>query len=159
MSDSENSKINLEEPQERRKEISAYEKNKERLKSAYSTKVTDSPCIRSTALTSKLKITETKNHLFFFKGIPSSIVAGLLTYLVTSRSRWAIHSSFITYFGVSVVYFKICYDEYKHTLKQNKEVGEIMDLIVKYRGTEMEDKLREQYKDKVSRMDVKSKFV
>ena len=100
-----------------------------------------------------------KNHLFFFKGIPSSIVAGLLTYLVTSRSRWAIHSSFITYFGVSVVYFKICYDEYKHTLKQNKEVGEIMDLIVKYRGTEMEDKLREQYKDKVSRMDVKSKFV
>lgn len=93
------------------------------------------------------------------EGIPSGLVTGLFTYLLTSRSKYALHATFLTFFGVSTVYFKLCQDEYRAKLKENEQIGEIMNLIVKYRGTEMEGKLKEEYKERVSRLDEKSKYV
>jgi hypothetical protein len=64
-----------------------------------------------------------------------------------------------TFLGVTAVYFKICHDEFAKKMQENKEVGEIMELIIKYRGTEVEAKLKEKYKEKIEEMDKKAKYV
>lgn len=120
-----------------------YEEAKKKFSTAYSQKLLETPCARSTLLTC----------------IPSGIGAGLITYLLTSQPLKAVHGSFITLFGVGSYYFITCYNDYKKKLKENKEVGEIMDLIVKYRGTEMEENLKREYIDRIKKMDDKSKFI
>ena len=93
------------------------------------------------------------------KGIPSGLITGLLVYLFTSKPRISAHTSVLTFLGVTGVYFKICRDEFEKKMKENKEIGEIMELIIKYRGTEVEAKLKEKYKEKLEEMDKKAKYV
>ena len=106
-------------------------------------KIKNQPCVRSTFLTS----------------IPSSLVIGLITYLVTSRAKMASHVSFGSLWAITGVYFVHCKNEFDKKLKENAELGEIMNLIIKYRGTELEDKFQETYREKVKQMDSKSKYV
>jgi hypothetical protein len=44
-------------------------------------------------------------------------------------------------------------------MEQNKELGEIMNQIIKYRGTELEGKLQEKYTEKMMEIDKKSKYI
>jgi hypothetical protein len=44
-------------------------------------------------------------------------------------------------------------------LEQNKELGDLMNLIIKYRGTELESQFQMKYKEKLEEIDKKSKYV
>ena len=101
------------------------------------------PCVRATFLTS----------------IPSSFIIGVVTYIATSRARLASHLTVGSFALVTAGYFYKCRKEFDEKLKQNKELGELMDMIIKYRGTEMEGQLQKRYKEKVEEMDTKAKYV
>ena len=49
--------------------------------------------------------------------------------------------------------------EFNKKLEQNKELGEIMNLIIRYRGTELEEQFQTKYKEKLEEIDKKSKYV
>jgi len=101
------------------------------------------PCFRSTFLTS----------------IPSGIFTGLAAYLATSRVKLAANIAMGTYLAVSAGYFTNCRIEFNKKLSQNAELGEIMNLIIKYRGTELEGQLQKKYNEKLQEIDPTSKYV
>lgn len=92
-------------------------------------------------------------------GIPSGLVAGVLSYLFTSRMKFATNAAFGSFFLVTAVYFTNCRIEFNRTVEQNKELGELMNMIVKYKGTELEEQFQKKYSEKLMEMDTKSKFV
>ena len=49
--------------------------------------------------------------------------------------------------------------EYEKKIAQNAELGDLMNLIIKYRGTELEEQFQKKYQEKVREMDSKSKYV
>jgi hypothetical protein len=63
------------------------------------------------------------------------------------------------YLVVTAGYFTKCRMEFNKKIEQNKELGEIMNLIIKYRGTDLEPQLQRKYSEKLQEMDPKSKFV
>ncbi len=60
---------------------------------------------------------------------------------------------------VSAGFFTQCRLEFNKQVAQNKELGEIMNLVIKYRGTELEPQFQRKYNEKLQEMDPKSKFV
>jgi hypothetical protein len=60
---------------------------------------------------------------------------------------------------VSVGFFVNCRMEFNKKLEQNKELGELMNMIVKYRGTELEGQLQKRYQEKLIEIDSKAKYV
>lgn len=92
-------------------------------------------------------------------GIPASLVAGLLSYLVTSKYKVSSHVVAGTFLTVTGGFFVNCRMEFEKKVKQNKELGEIMNLIIKYRGTDLEQQLQQTYKEKLQEIDSKSKYV
>ena len=84
---------------------------------------------------------------------------GLLSYLFTSRAQLSSHIFFGTWTVVTFGYFHHCRTEFEKKLKENAELGELMNLIIKYRGTDLESKFQEKYTEKVREMDSKSKYV
>ena len=64
-----------------------------------------------------------------------------------------------SYFLISGVYFVNCRMEYNKKIEQNTELGELMNLIIKYRGTELEGQFQKKYQEKVRELDTKSKYV
>lgn len=97
-----------------------------------SKKIKEIPCLRSTFLTS----------------IPAGLVTSLVGYLVTSKARLAANIGMGTYLAVSAGYFFVCRRDYDNKIAQNKELGDLMNLIIKYRGTELEQQLQQRYKEK-----------
>lgn len=87
------------------------------------------------------------------------MIGSLLVFLLTSNSKRAVWTFTGTFLVVSNVYFKLCYDEFQERIKENKEVNELMQMLVKYRGTEIEEKLKIKYKEKLEEIDKKAKFV
>lgn len=87
------------------------------------------------------------------------MVIGLVTYLATSRARIASHLTVGSFILVTGGYFVKCRREFDRMLEQNKELGELMNMIVKHRGTELEEQLQKKYKEKVEEMDKKAKYV
>jgi len=79
----------------------------------------------------------------------------LLTSKALLSSNIAVGSLTVVSFG----YFFHCRTEFEKKLKENAELGELMNLIIKYRGTELESKFQEKYTEKVREMDSKSKYV
>ncbi len=64
-----------------------------------------------------------------------------------------------SYLLISGVYFVNCRMEYNKKIEQNTELGELMNLIIKYRGTELEGQFQKKYQEKVRELDTKSKYV
>lgn len=64
-----------------------------------------------------------------------------------------------TYLVVSGAYFLNCRMEFEQKIKENKELGELMNLIIKYRGTELEQQFQQKYHEKLTEIDSKSKYV
>lgn len=64
-----------------------------------------------------------------------------------------------SYLVVSAGYFANCRYEFNKQVEQNKELGDIMNLIIKYRGTELEEQFQKKYKEKLEEIDSKSKYV
>lgn len=87
------------------------------------------------------------------------MLTSLFTYLVTSRANRAAQFGLGAYLCVTVGYFGQCRKEFDEKVKQNKELGEIMNQIIKYRGTDLELSLQEKYKDKMMEIDKKSKYI
>jgi hypothetical protein len=84
---------------------------------------------------------------------------GLLSYLMTSRAWLSTHIATGSLTVVTFGYFIHCRTEFEKKLKENAELGELMNLIIKYRGTELESKFQEKYTEKMREMDSKSKYV
>ena len=82
-----------------------------------------------------------------------------MSYLATSKFRTSLHIGFGSWWLVTGVYFFKCRTEFDKKLKENKELGEIMNLIIKYRGTELEGQFQEKYHEKLMEMDKKAKYV
>lgn len=83
----------------------------------------------------------------------------MVTYLVTSRAKLAANLAMGSYLIISGVYFANCRIEFNKKLEQNKELGDLMNLIIRYRGTELESQFQTKYKEKLEEMDKKSKYV
>jgi len=49
--------------------------------------------------------------------------------------------------------------EFNKQVEKNKELGEIMNMIIKYRGTDLEEQFQKRYQEKIQELDTKSKFV
>jgi hypothetical protein len=64
-----------------------------------------------------------------------------------------------SYLLVTGYYFVTCRMEFERKLKENKELTEIMELIIKYRGTELENQFQQKYKEKLIEMDKKAKYI
>ena len=79
--------------------------------------------------------------------------------MLTSKLRLSSHIGFGSLTVVTFGYFIKCRTEFDNKLKENAELGELMNLIIKYRGTELESKFQEKYTEKVREMDAKSKYV
>lgn len=87
------------------------------------------------------------------------MIVGLFSYLVTSRARLASNLAMASYLVISAGYFANCRIEFNQKLEQNKELGELMNLIIRYRGTELEEQFQTKYKEKLEEIDKKSKYV
>jgi hypothetical protein len=87
------------------------------------------------------------------------LVVGLVSFLVTSKSLLSSHLAMGTFGIVSVGFFVNCRMEFNKKLEQNKELGELMNMIVKYRGTELEGQLQKRYQEKLIEIDSKAKYV
>lgn len=87
------------------------------------------------------------------------MILGLFSYLVTSKVKLASNIGMGSYLLISAGYFFNCRREFNKKLDENKELGEIMNLIIKYRGTELEEQFQKKYKEKLQEMDSKSKYV
>jgi hypothetical protein len=61
--------------------------------------------------------------------------------------------------AITLGYFVKCRRDFDRKLAENKELGEIMNMIIKYRGTEMEAQLQKRYKEKMEEIDSKAKYV
>ncbi len=99
------------------------------------------------------------NLIFTFIGIPAGMITGLFSYLATSKPHRSAKIGLATYLVVTCGYFVNCRMEFDEKLKQNKELGEIMNQIIKYRGTELEGALQEKYTEKMKEIDKKSKCI
>ena len=88
--------------------------------------------------------------------MPVSLIIGLFSYLVTSKARIATHLTFGSCAAITGACFVQCRTAFDKKLKENAELGELMNLIIKYRGTELEGKFQEMYREKVKDMDSKS---
>ncbi|CAF1008486.1 unnamed protein product [Brachionus calyciflorus] len=132
---------NKEEVERRLKE--AQERFDQNLNEFKRKKVVEIPCFRSTFLTS----------------IPAGMILGLFSYLVTSRVKLASNVAMGSYLLISAGYFANCRYEFNKKIAQNKELGDIMNLIIKYRGTELEAQFQQKYKEKLEEIDSKSKYV
>jgi hypothetical protein len=64
--------------------------------------------------------------------------------------------SFLT---ISSAYFITCRMEFNKQVEKNKELGEIMNMIIKYRGTDLEEQFQKRYQEKIQELDTKSKFI
>lgn len=64
-----------------------------------------------------------------------------------------------SYLIISAAYFTQCRMEFNKKLEQNKELGDLMNLIIRYRGTDLEASFQEKYKEKLEEIDKKSKYV
>jgi hypothetical protein len=64
-----------------------------------------------------------------------------------------------SFIAVTLGYFFVCRREFDVMMAKNKELGDIMNLIIKYKGTEMESKLQEKYSEKLKDLDKKAKYV
>ena len=120
-----------------------------------SKKVKEIPCFRSTFLTSKnsliggtLKGSRVNVCSFWSVGIPAGLVTSLVSYLATSKAKMSANIGMGTYLAVSAGYFFVCRRDYDQKIAQNKELGDLMNLIIKYRGTELEQQLQQRYKEK-----------
>jgi hypothetical protein len=60
---------------------------------------------------------------------------------------------------VTLGYFIKCRTEFDKKVAQNKELGDIMNMIIKYRGTDLEPKLQQKYNEKLQEIDKKSKYI
>lgn len=60
---------------------------------------------------------------------------------------------------VTAGYFANCRMEFDRKVKENKELSDLMNLIIKYKGTELEEQFQKKYSEKVMEMDAKSKYV
>lgn len=78
---------------------------------------------------------------------------------MTSKARVASNLAFGSFALVTVAYFTHCRMEFDKQVKQNKELGELMNMIIKYKGTELEEQFQKKYSEKLLEMDTKSKFV
>lgn len=87
------------------------------------------------------------------------MVLGLFSYLVTSRVKLASNVAMGSYLCISAGYFINCRREFNKKVEQNKELGDIMNLIIKYRGTELEGQFQKKYQEKLEELDSKSKYV
>lgn len=87
------------------------------------------------------------------------LILGLLSYLLTSKTKLSTNIAGGTLTVVTFGFFINCRNEFEKKLKENAELGELMNLIIKYRGTELEAKFQEKYTEKVKEMDSKSKYV
>lgn len=96
---------------------------------------------------------------FLFAGIPVGLVLGLFSYLFTNKVKLASNVAMGSYLLVSAGYFANCRLEFNKKVSQNKELGDIMNLIIKYRGTELEEQFQKKYKEKLEEIDSKSKYV
>ncbi len=76
------------------------------------------------------------------------MVASLLTYLVARKPKYTTHVGMGTYMVVTAVYFVQCRRDFDKKVAQNKELGDLMNMIIKYRGTELETQLQQRYKEK-----------
>ena len=76
------------------------------------------------------------------------MILGLFSYLVTSRAKLASHVAMGSYMLISAGYFVNCRMEFNNKLEQNKELGDLMNLIIRYRGTELESQFQMKYKEK-----------
>ncbi|RNA28860.1 cytochrome c oxidase 20 -like protein [Brachionus plicatilis] len=119
------------------------EKFDQNLSDFKSKKLIEVPCFRSTFLTS----------------IPVGLVLGLFSYLFTNKVKLASNVAMGSYLLVSAGYFANCRLEFNKKVSQNKELGDIMNLIIKYRGTELEEQFQKKYKEKLEEIDSKSKYV
>ena len=79
--------------------------------------------------------------------------------MITSKSRTASNFAVGSFMAITVGYFINCRRDFEAKLQQNKELGELMNMIIKYRGTDMEAQLQKKYKEKVEEMDKKAKYV
>ena len=48
---------------------------------------------------------------------------------------------------------------FQKTLDENKELGRLMDLIIEYEGTELEEQFKQKYTEKMREMDKKAKYI
>ena len=87
------------------------------------------------------------------------MLTGLFSYLVTSKANRSAQMGLGVYFLVTSGYYYNCRREFTEKMEQNKELGEIMNQIIKYRGTELEGKLQEKYTEKMMEIDKKSKYI
>jgi hypothetical protein len=92
-------------------------------------------------------------------GVPSSLTIGLISYLASSRAKTAANLTLGSFTAITLAYFFNCRREFDRKVKENKELGEIMNMIIKYRGTEMEEQLQKKYKEKMEEIDSKAKYV
>ena len=96
---------------------------------------------------------------FLNKGIPAGMIIGLFSYLITSKAHKSTKIGLGSFGAITMGYFINCRREFDAKLEQNKELGEIMNMIIRYRGTELENQLQEQYKKKLEEIDKKSKYI
>ena len=93
------------------------------------------------------------------EGIPVGLFTGLVTYIATNKPLRAFKVSVGSFSVITLGYFVKCRIEFNKKVEQNKELGQIMDMIIKYRGTELESQFQQRYTEKLKEMDTKSKYV
>ncbi len=87
------------------------------------------------------------------------MLTGLFSFIATNKAHKSAMVGIGTYFFVTCGYYYNCRAEFEEKIKHNKELGDIMNQIIKYRGTELEGALQEQYTEKMKEIDKKSKYI
>jgi hypothetical protein len=80
-------------------------------------------------------------------------VIGLISYFWKGKARLSFNLTFLSYSLIMFASFVKCQNDFQKKAKCNKELAELMSLIYKYRGTELEEQFQQKYKEKVQELD------